>query len=150
MKPVEGALAKAPVRRRKPAKPRLPGILDAEVTRLAEEIVAERTADARRVAALELAGKLLKQAVALLSQASPPGTHMRIADAAPPPQVVKPVRPCTWCGREGVRRAPTGGGWLCATHAAREIAEQREEALAGSSLLAALKAAKPEPADLGQ
>lgn len=129
----------------KPKSPRLPKTIEDEIRKVAEEIVVERSAEARRVAALELATKLLRTTNALLATAG--FVAPRPMNAAPTSTIVAPIHPCKLCGREGIWQGKPSQfepkpGWLCKAHAGAEALARREEAV-GTAIANSLRDAKP-------
>lgn len=127
--------------------PRLPKPLEDEIRKVAEEIVVGRNAEARKVAALELATKLLRTTNALLQHAGFAAPTQRQAPANIVQTIPAVTNACKLCGREGYWRPKPSQyepkpGWLCKTHAGPEVLAQREEAV-GSALANSLRNAEP-------
>lgn len=131
----------------------LPSPIEAEVQKIAQEIVIERTAEGRKVAALELANKLLATVTLLLQHAGftneqaprVNGAGTRVAPAKPVP--ASPDKPCMVCGHQGVWKDKPSKfnpkpGWLCQTHAQVQVIDNAQEA-AGSMLAQSLRNAAP-------
>lgn len=147
-KVVEGT---AKPKRGRPAKKvkSLPEALEAELQRIAAEILEERSASARSAAAIEVANKLLARCADLLAIAV--GGNSRITASIlgnrppPKPTVLPIIHPCVVCGRTGKWQDKSGRGgkpWYCETHAGNAFISAREEATS-NGLLNALKQATP-------
>jgi hypothetical protein len=143
MKSVEAPSAPRPKRGPRP-KPKLAEAVEDEIQRVAAEIVNERSAEGRRVAALELAARALQRCADLLAVADV-GSWVAIRDprsfvpSRPAPPKIK--NPCVLCGREGAFQDKSGRGgrpWYCTGHAQGAVASLREDA---TGLLGALKQA---------
>jgi hypothetical protein len=121
----------------------IPAALEEELQRLAQEILLERSAEARKAAALETANKLLARIGDLLAIAHS-GAPAR-ATLAMAPTVIK--NPCINCGLEGTFRPKPDKfnpkpGWLCPAHAGAYRRDNAEAQTAGA-LLSTLKNAAP-------
>jgi hypothetical protein len=130
----------------------LPSPIEAEVQKIAQEIVIERTAEGRKVAALELANKLLATVANLLQHAQngqPVSNTVpkQVLPTIPDPLIQKVDKPCMVCGHQGVwkdkpNRFNPKPGWLCQTHAQVQAIDNAQEA-AGSMLAQSLRNAAP-------
>lgn len=139
---------KKPKKRKSAPKPKaLPEALEAEIQRIAAEILEGRSNESRRTAALEVANKLLKRVADLLAIATSgieaaPGSTVVLARAAKPAVV---LNPCVLCGRAGKWQDRSGKGgrpWYCVDHAGPAFISNKEEST-GGGLLQALKSASP-------
>jgi hypothetical protein len=127
----------------------LPSPIEAEVQKIAQEIVIERTAEGRKVAALELANKLLATVANLLQHAgfeAPQSSTKRSVPLAAE-QAPNVDKPCMVCGHQGVWKDKPSKfnpkpGWLCQTHAQVQAIDNAQEA-AGSMLAQSLRNAAP-------
>lgn len=134
--------------RKKEIKPKqLPSALQQEVLRIAEELVQEKFLEARKIAAIEVANKLLARCADLLAVAGGAGPNAAAAALVkrPPPKPVVILNPCVICGQTGRWQDKTGRGgkpWYCEVHAGNALLSAREEATSGG-LLNALKNAAP-------
>jgi hypothetical protein len=123
----------------------IPAPLEAELQKIAQEILLERSTEARKVAALETANKLLARVAELLAIANAGKPSPQAVAMLKPSPVVK--NPCINCGLEGTFRPKPDKfnpkpNWLCAVHAGAYQMDQLETRNA-EGLLGSLRAAAP-------